>query len=576
MQRTKFHRSSRKKARGSRERGQAAVFLVLALGLFLIGGIGFVVDGANLWFHRQTAQTAADAACTAGAMDMLSVAAGVTPPATNWIPATDDASSFHCNGTTGSTQNSSFPPCSYANLNGYSGTASQDVQVSFPTLTVAADCPTDPPFSATVCAADAVASTPYLQVTITDSVPTTFMRFVGAGPSTAVPARSKCGLSNVLSAVPILALNPNTAGGGAANTLLADDGFNLTVLNGAQKSIQVNSSDPGAVSLSTASIDLSQANAGNGGSFSVASRESQGTAGGTVTGGTWVNAGGVVSDAFAEIAPPQKPGTDCSVPGNCVAYHQPPGTGECPANASCDVYQPGYYPDGITVQAGDSHGASGLAVFEPGIYYLDGDFTAGDSCLRPGDSAQGIGGTLFYFDGNHTLSIGSNSGTLTETRRVGGRLRTVFNCRTTTVSLSGTSCISNLPAAAGDIGGNVLLGPCSGTYGDPTGTGSQRGMLFFQDRDSQVQTAPTWNPSGSFALIGNLYFHQCHLNGSSGSGANCDSTAFSDTLTLGSGGAAYIVGDVVADQLHLSGTSNITVSLNPNPQYYVLKASLLQ
>ena len=37
------------------------MFIVLAMGVFLIGGLGFVVDGTNLWFHRQSAQTAADA-----------------------------------------------------------------------------------------------------------------------------------------------------------------------------------------------------------------------------------------------------------------------------------------------------------------------------------------------------------------------------------------------------------------------------------------------------------------------------------------------------------------------------------
>ena len=82
-------------------------------------------------------------------------------------------------------------------------------------------------------------------------------------------------------------------------------------------------------------------------------------------------------------------------------------------------------------------------------------------------------------------------------------------------------------------------------------------------------------PGTSFALVGNLYFHYC-ASSSPGSGANCASTAFTDTLTLGSGALSYIAGDIVVDQLSLLANSNITVSLNPNPQYYVLKASLLQ
>src|SRR4029077_7059517 len=53
---------------GSRpnESGQALMFLVLALGLVFLGAGALSVDMSNLWFHRQAAQNAADAACTAG------------------------------------------------------------------------------------------------------------------------------------------------------------------------------------------------------------------------------------------------------------------------------------------------------------------------------------------------------------------------------------------------------------------------------------------------------------------------------------------------------------------------------
>ena len=60
-----------KRSRKPDEAGQAAVFLVLALGLFLLGAVAFSVDMGNLWFHRQMAQGVADASCTAAAMDML-------------------------------------------------------------------------------------------------------------------------------------------------------------------------------------------------------------------------------------------------------------------------------------------------------------------------------------------------------------------------------------------------------------------------------------------------------------------------------------------------------------------------
>ena len=47
------------------------MFLLLILGTFLLASVGFAVDLSSMWFHRQAAQSAADAACVAGAMDML-------------------------------------------------------------------------------------------------------------------------------------------------------------------------------------------------------------------------------------------------------------------------------------------------------------------------------------------------------------------------------------------------------------------------------------------------------------------------------------------------------------------------
>ena len=60
-----------------RDDGQVTIFVVLALALFLMAFVGFAVDMTNLWFHRQTAQGAADAACQAGIMDVLGIAEGV-------------------------------------------------------------------------------------------------------------------------------------------------------------------------------------------------------------------------------------------------------------------------------------------------------------------------------------------------------------------------------------------------------------------------------------------------------------------------------------------------------------------
>lgn len=583
---------SRKNRRKGRESGQAAVFLVLAMGIFLIGGIGFVVDGANLWFHRQSAQTAADAACTAGAMDLLSTAAGASlPNGSDWI-----GNLFLCSGTTGSgsnrTSNSTFPPCQYAGFNGYSGSGLQGIQVSFPasgTISAATTCPISTPYSSSspaVCAADVI-STPYMQLQVTDSVPTTFIRLLGAGAISTVPAKSTCGLSNVLSTVPILVLNPNAPNSGAANTMTAGSGSSLTVFGGSQKSIQVNSSDPAAVDLSSATVDLSQANGGNGGNFALVTRESQSDANGSnVSFGTgnagWINAAGITSDPFALVDAPSKPTPDCT--SGCVSHPAPNTVTDCPANASCDIYTPGYYPAVVTcpstgtvvaICVSRNGPASGLAVFEPGVYYLDGDFIADNhSCMRPGSGAAGdIQGTLFYLHGSSTITINSQSGRLRQPPGQG----TIFSCASPTygVQLSSLTCISNAPPGVTTLTGNVLLAPCTGPYGDPLGAGLERGMLFFHDRDTQPTTQPSWTSAVSFGLVGSLYFHYCNST-TAGSGVNCDSAAFTETLTLGSGANAYIIGNIVADQLHLAGGSAITVGLSPNREYYTLKASLLQ
>src|SRR5919198_4005500 len=104
------------RVRGSRrhEAGQSIVFVLLALGLFLVGAIAFAVDLSNMWFHRQAAQTAADAACTAGAMDLLVDATTGVNNRGGFTAGT----AFDCN------LNPTYSPCVYATNNGYSSNIS--------------------------------------------------------------------------------------------------------------------------------------------------------------------------------------------------------------------------------------------------------------------------------------------------------------------------------------------------------------------------------------------------------------------------------------------------------------------
>ena len=65
-------------------------------------------------------------------------------------------------------------------------------------------------------------------------------------------------------------------------------------------------------------------------------------------------------------------------------------------------------------------------------------------------------------------------------------------------------------------------------------------------------------------LAGTMYFH--------------NKTDFSDTFTLtgNSGSSTYVLGDIVADAVSLSGDSQVTMDLNSSVVFNVLKASILQ
>ncbi|HEV2495223.1 MAG TPA: pilus assembly protein TadG-related protein, partial [Terriglobia bacterium] len=87
-----------------------SILIVLAVGTFLFLFVGFGVDMTNLFFHRQTAQNAADAACVAAGMDMLVNQTN----GGNSFGGFTRGTAFDCSGNSGSA------PCKYAALNGYS------------------------------------------------------------------------------------------------------------------------------------------------------------------------------------------------------------------------------------------------------------------------------------------------------------------------------------------------------------------------------------------------------------------------------------------------------------------------
>src|SRR4029077_2068410 len=147
---------NRKSCRAS-EAGQATLFFVLVLGIFLLGGLCLAFDLSNMWFHRQAAQTAADAACTAGAMDLLVDAQGGATGHQGFTLGTN----YSC--ATSSTDS----VCQYAAKNGYDSantTPGNLVSVSFPATVNGV---TKPPAG--------IASTAFIRVDVADNVQTFFV-----------------------------------------------------------------------------------------------------------------------------------------------------------------------------------------------------------------------------------------------------------------------------------------------------------------------------------------------------------------------------------------------------------------
>src|SRR5262245_16616953 len=175
------------------ENGQTMLMVLLILSIFLLGAIAFSVDYANGYFHRQNAQDAADAACTAGIMDLLANASGNTLGA---FPTGSPPAAFQCSA------NSGAAACQYAARNGYSAsgltanTPSSEVQISFPG-SVPGYVP--PP--------NTLAPTPFLQVDVTDRMGVGFAGLITGQRTVDVSAHAVCALQQAHAPVPIIVLN---------------------------------------------------------------------------------------------------------------------------------------------------------------------------------------------------------------------------------------------------------------------------------------------------------------------------------------------------------------------------------
>jgi hypothetical protein len=525
------------------EAGQAAISVVLILGLFLVGILALAVDFTNIWFHRQAAGAAADAACQAGAMDLLVKASGVTLSSAGFTAGTPG----DC------VSNSSATMCAYAAFNGYSGTglvsgaASNSVSWTFPSSVTGV---TTPPAVQTAY--------PFLKVSIVENVGTYFLSILNGAKYQELNVACTCGIVQSKVAAPMVVLNPTIAG-----SFSTSGGGVLKIVGGPQRSVQVNSTSSTAVQLSSSGLlDLSTGGpnqtGGNIGIFGGPSTApTSGYTGGST--GLWKPGSTPIPDPFGGVPPPASiasiaPSTGTK--GKSVPYL----TDGCPDHSGngCVEYGPGYYPSGLNVAGGST-----TAIFLPGIYYLNGDLAANaGNTLRNAKPAgsQRTDGVMFYF--------------LTGSFKFAGGTGTPNPSVIDNVSSSDLTCDGNPPPSALNIGtslpGNVLIAQCTqnGTYWDSgsdttdsRGTPGSRGILAFQDHANTNQ--PTFGGGGALAFSGAMYFH---------------STGFLDVLSLqgGAGTGTLILGLIIADQVSIGGGGTISLALTPLPSTDLLKVAVLQ
>jgi hypothetical protein len=491
-------------------------------------------------------------------MDLLVGAQGGATGHQGFVTGT----AFNC--TAGSTA----APCQYAAKNGYDSGTGNLVSVSFPATVSGVPTSSIAPSS--------LIPTAFMGVLVTDNVQTFFSGMLSGNRTQAVRAYSACGVVLAKAPIPILVLDPfNPVVSPPQKALDIQGTPTIKIVGGPSQSIQVNSQSAIAVNIGgSATIDLTKGgNNFDGSSFGTYGGPATAPAGFVTAGsGKWMTSS-PIADPFAQIpAPPVPPDPTSTVPlcdatkiraNNCKVAHLDAIHG-CPDVSGCTLFTAGYYPNGIAVK-------NETAIFDPGIYYVNNGLKLdSNSMVRPGTGPGNFGGTFFYLTGN-TVNCSGQIGLVCVKSDSGSKSIDPFN--TSAVQCPGGAAPDpqlNLPAT---LTGNVLLAPCTGTYGDPLG--KYRGILFFQDRASGGGGG--WGGGGGFLLAGSMYFHHCNA---AGTGVSCGAnpTYYNSIFTLqgNSGSASYVLGDIITDNLAMGGTPTINMALNPLAAYSTLKATLLK
>lgn len=489
-----------------KQKGQAIILVVVALGIFMFGAIGLAVDGAQMYAHHQMAQAAADAAAQAGIMSIYDA----TNVGTNAFGVPPSPGSFNCTTTDGRT------PCAYARLNGFGASTDDTVTVDFPTSVsgVSGVSPTtlDP--------------VNIIKVTVQRNVRTSFIRMVGFGASSTIRATATAAIMVQNSPIPIIVTHPTLSGSFSTNGGTGGTSDTLKICGGPQRSIQVNSSSASAASFAGGgNINLSHAGplvgpadsdgcTGTGGDFGIwGGPSSKPTNINTGTTGYYLQPASPIRDPLWDVPAPTAPTangvTTVISPTDTTRYG-------CPAGQSCTLYQPGLYNStkGITVK-------NDIALFAPGVYYV----SQGGFNLQSNSQAQ--------------MATGFANDPAT------GAGMLVYNTG------SGSGDIFNFTSNAGSKGPITLLGS------DPAGT--YKGILFFQDRSSVAHTGSgshSVQGGGAITLTGTIYVTNtlAIMNG--------DSTHYQGLNIQGNAGSTTtITGEIIAGALSVGGTAGIKMTL---------------
>lgn len=540
--------------KSNHEKGQAILLVVVAMGIFLIGALGLAIDVSQLFAHQQMAQVAADAAAQAA---MLSIFQGETQAVATTVAT------------------------SYARMNGF-GSGSDTVTPIFTACSVGTNCAPVPPSGITE-----------VDVTVTRKVGNSFIRMVGGSAFTTISATGKAATLAVVAPIPMLIIHPTLSG-----ALSINGNTRIVITGGASRSIQVNSSDPGAAfnEVGGGLIDLRCASGvivggvlqfgadmgvfGGPNLTNLTVAHSPCPVGGPVTSpasGNDFGRQGLYRQPSSPIPDPLCLSGDpltcnvaeptvaeiASLPIRTAPFTKVSGSfndagGKAPECqlSGCDQYLPGFYPNGISI--GSNPGATKTAIFQPGVYVMGN-------------------GSGFSVPNNKNVYI---CGGLRASSNV---LSPVIGCNP-----SGDSTFAKEDPVTGDgmlvynqgvdkkgMGGQFSITGSSNAYlqGTPE-TSIYKGILFFQDRASPATGSGSSQQhqlggGGTLALQGTIYitntkstildtgkFQQVNYHG-----GPCSST--------------FLLGMIIVDALSISGGGCVNMALEATSYLAVEQVALI-